>query len=339
MLRILLLASAAPLIAAAPAAAQSCRQRGDLRPRRPQHRLGHHVGPHRRRRRPPGKGRQGHPARRLGFGRRVEVGGRRHDLQAGVRQAAGAVDRRGRARPDQPATSCGSAPAKAGPATRSRSATASTSRPTAARPGPTSACPRPSGSPASSSIRRTAISSMSARPGALWSDSPDRGLYKTTDGGRTWSLILKGANLSTGCSSVAMDPANPEHLLAGTWDFRRKPYEFRSGGNGPDAPSGSRFAESRDGGRTWTDLNASNRKGLPQAAVGPARDRLSRRPTRSASMRSSRMSARRCSCRTTAAAAGRSATAARAWSGGPSISAGSSSTRRTRTGCSRWAIR
>ena len=74
---------------------------------------------------------------------------------------------------------------------------------------------------------------MSARLGALWSDSPDRGLYKTTDGGRTWSLILKGANLSTGCSSVAMDPANPEHLLAGTWDFRRKPYEFRSGGNGP----------------------------------------------------------------------------------------------------------
>ncbi|MFL6765396.1 MAG: WD40/YVTN/BNR-like repeat-containing protein, partial [Sphingomicrobium sp.] len=90
-------------------------------------------------------------------------------------------------------------------------------------------------------------------PGPLWSDSPDRGLYKSSDGGKTWSLILKGANLSTGCSSVAMDPANPEHLLAGTWDFRRKPYEFRSGGNGPDASSGSRFAESRDGGKTWTD--------------------------------------------------------------------------------------
>jgi photosystem II stability/assembly factor-like uncharacterized protein len=105
-------------------------------------------------------------------------------------------------------------------------------------------------------------------PGALWSDSPDRGLYKTTDGGRTWSLILKGANLSTGCSSVALDPTNPEHLLAGTWDFRRKPYEFRSGGNGPDSPSGSRFAESRDGGRTWTDLNATNRKGLPQQPWG-----------------------------------------------------------------------
>jgi photosystem II stability/assembly factor-like uncharacterized protein len=100
-------------------------------------------------------------------------------------------------------------------------------------------------------------------PGALWSDSPDRGLYKTTDGGKTWSLLLKGLNLSTGCSSIAMDPANPEHLLAGTWDFRRKPYEYRSGGDGPDKPSGSRFAESRDGGRTWTYLSAENRKGLP----------------------------------------------------------------------------
>jgi len=105
-------------------------------------------------------------------------------------------------------------------------------------------------------------------PGPLWSDSPDRGLYKTTDGGKTWSLILKGANLSTGCSSVAMDPANPEHLFAGTWDFRRKAYEFRSGGNGPDQPSGSRFAESHDGGRTWTELTAENRKGLPRYPWG-----------------------------------------------------------------------
>jgi len=105
-------------------------------------------------------------------------------------------------------------------------------------------------------------------PGPLWSDSPDRGLYKTSDGGRTWSLILKGANLSTGCSSIALDPGNPEHLLAGTWDFRRKAYEFRSGGSSPDQPSGSRFAESRDGGRTWTYLDAANRKGLPKQPWG-----------------------------------------------------------------------
>ena len=105
-------------------------------------------------------------------------------------------------------------------------------------------------------------------PGPLWSDSPNRGLYKTTDGGKSWSLALAGANLSTGCSSIAMDPSNNRHLLAGTWDYRRKPYEFRSGGNGPDAPSGSRFAESFDGGRTWTYLDDSNRKGLPKQPYG-----------------------------------------------------------------------
>src|SRR5438552_1096691 len=46
---------------------------------------------------------------------------------------------------------------------------------------------------------------FAAVPGALWSDSPDRGLYKTTDGGKTWSQILKGQNLSTGCTDVAID--------------------------------------------------------------------------------------------------------------------------------------
>lgn len=105
-------------------------------------------------------------------------------------------------------------------------------------------------------------------PGKLWSDSPDRGLYKTTDGGKTWTLVLKGTNLSTGCSSVAMDPANPDHLLAGLWDFRRKGWTFRSGGDGPDSPSGSRMLESFDGGRTWTDLSASTRTGLPKQPWG-----------------------------------------------------------------------
>ncbi|MBA2920390.1 sialidase [Sphingomonas sp. MAH-20] len=105
-------------------------------------------------------------------------------------------------------------------------------------------------------------------PGPLWSDSMDRGLYKTTDGGRTWTQIIKPANLSTGCSSVAMDPNDPEHLLAGTWDFRRTGWDFRSGGHGPNAPSGSRMMESRDGGRTWTDLNAQTRSGLPNQPWG-----------------------------------------------------------------------
>src|SRR2546425_13011030 len=47
---------------------------------------------------------------------------------------------------------------------------------------------------------------FAAVPGALWSDSPDRGLYRTTDGGKNWELVLKGSNLSTGCSVVAIDP-------------------------------------------------------------------------------------------------------------------------------------
>ena len=136
------------------------------------------------------------------------------------------------------------------------------------RPGPRSACTNVE------RITRIVVNPKNGNivyvcaPGALWSDSPDRGLYKTSDGGRSWALILKGANLSTGCSSVTMDPANPEHLLAGTWDFRRRPDGFRSGGDGPTDQSGSRFAESRDGGRTWSDLNAGNRKGLPKQPWG-----------------------------------------------------------------------
>ncbi len=58
-------------------------------------------------------------------------------------------------------------------------------------------------------------------PGKLWSDSAERGLYKTSDGGKSWSLILKGANLSTGCASLAMDPQNADVIYASLWDFRR----------------------------------------------------------------------------------------------------------------------
>jgi photosystem II stability/assembly factor-like uncharacterized protein/outer membrane lipoprotein-sorting protein len=105
-------------------------------------------------------------------------------------------------------------------------------------------------------------------PGKLWSESPDRGLYKTTDGGKNWALVLKGANLSTGCSSVTMDPKNPEIIFAGLWDFRRKAWTFRSGGDGPDAPSGSGLYRSADGGRSWTELTAKNNAGLPAKPWG-----------------------------------------------------------------------
>src|SRR3989454_4888035 len=59
-------------------------------------------------------------------------------------------------------------------------------------------------------------------PGKLWSDSDERGVYKTADGGKTWARILKGANASTGCSLISMNRQNPKTLYAGMWDFRRQ---------------------------------------------------------------------------------------------------------------------
>jgi photosystem II stability/assembly factor-like uncharacterized protein len=109
---------------------------------------------------------------------------------------------------------------------------------------------------------------FAAVPGALWSDSPDRGLYKTTDGGKTWNLSLKGANLSTGCSDIAMDPSDPNKMFAAMWDFRRQGWTFRSGGDGPDKPSGSGLFRTADGGATWTELTPENAKGFPKKPYG-----------------------------------------------------------------------
>jgi len=103
-------------------------------------------------------------------------------------------------------------------------------------------------------------------PGKLWSDSKDRGLYKTSDGGKTWTLVLPGANLSTGCSSVALDPKNPDVMLAGMWDFRRKGWTFRSGGESSSAPSASGMFRSTDAGRTWHAV--AQAKGLPAGPWG-----------------------------------------------------------------------
>ena len=105
-------------------------------------------------------------------------------------------------------------------------------------------------------------------PGKLWSDSPDRGLYKTTDGGRTWSLVLKGGNLSTGCSGLSMDPKDPGVLFAAMWDFRRKGWTFRSGGESPTAKSDSGLFRSADGGRTWTEVTPAANKGFPEKPYG-----------------------------------------------------------------------
>jgi photosystem II stability/assembly factor-like uncharacterized protein len=114
-------------------------------------------------------------------------------------------------------------------------------------------------------------------PGKLWSDSADRGLYKTADGGKSWSLILKGSNLSTGCSGLSIDSKDPNVLFAGLWDFRRKGWTFRSGGDGPDATSGSALYRTSDGGRTWTEV----KQGLPakpwgrvEVAIAPSNPKI-----------------------------------------------------------------
>lgn len=96
-----------------------------------------------------------------------------------------------------------------------------------------------------------------AVPGRLWSDSPDRGLYKTTDGGKTWEKILY-TNERTGCADVIMDPRNPDVLLASMWDVRRTPYSFVSGG------AGSALHKSTDGGKTWRKITS----GLPSGQFG-----------------------------------------------------------------------
>ena len=105
-------------------------------------------------------------------------------------------------------------------------------------------------------------------PGKLWSDSDDRGLYKTADGGKTWSKILKGSNPSTGCSMISMSSQDPKVLFAGMWDFRRKGWTFRSGGESPTSASGSGFFKTTDGGATWQELDEKSTKGLPPKPWG-----------------------------------------------------------------------
>ena len=96
-----------------------------------------------------------------------------------------------------------------------------------------------------------------AVPGHLWDANEDRGLYKTTDAGKTWQKILY-INADTGCADLALDPQNPQILYAAMWQFRRKPYFFTSGG------AGSGIHKSTDGGKTWNKIG----KGLPSGELG-----------------------------------------------------------------------
>ena len=94
-------------------------------------------------------------------------------------------------------------------------------------------------------------------PGPLWSNSKHRGLYKSTDGGKRFEKILY-INEKAGCADVALDPKNPQIVYATTWEFRRAPYLFNSGGEG------SAMWKSVDGGKTWREL----KNGLPAKPFG-----------------------------------------------------------------------
>lgn len=95
--------------------------------------------------------------------------------------------------------------------------------------------------------------------GPTWSDGEERGVYRTMDGGRSWERTLF-VNASTGAADLAMDPANPNHLIAGMWDHRRQPWTMRSGG------PGSGLHVTWDGGRTWKKL--TDKEGLPKGELG-----------------------------------------------------------------------
>jgi photosystem II stability/assembly factor-like uncharacterized protein len=95
--------------------------------------------------------------------------------------------------------------------------------------------------------------------GDLYKSSEERGVYKSTDGGKNWRKVLF-ANADAGAVDLIMDPNNPRILYASTWNVRRTPYSLSSGGDG------SAIWKSTDAGETWK--NISKNKGLPKGIWG-----------------------------------------------------------------------
>ncbi len=103
-----------------------------------------------------------------------------------------------------------------------------------------------------------------AAMGDLWQSSEERGVYKTTDGGKTWQKILF-ANPDAGAVDLILDPNNPRIIYASTWNFRRTPYSFSSGGPGSD------LWKSSDSGETWKKLtDLPNMPAEPRGIIGVA---------------------------------------------------------------------
>jgi photosystem II stability/assembly factor-like uncharacterized protein len=96
--------------------------------------------------------------------------------------------------------------------------------------------------------------------GGLWHSNPDRGVFRTADGGKTWEKILF-VDDKTGCADLAIDPTNPEVLYAAMWEFRRQPWNFHSGG------PGSELYKTTDGGKNWQKVRAIS-TGLPTGTLG-----------------------------------------------------------------------
>ncbi|HXR96474.1 MAG TPA: hypothetical protein VN709_01400 [Terriglobales bacterium] len=95
--------------------------------------------------------------------------------------------------------------------------------------------------------------------GHLFAPNPERGIYKTTDGGQSWKKVLF-VNPDTGAIAMAMDPTNPNVVYAAMWQMFRSHWTFSSGG------PGSGIYKTTDGGANWT--NISHRPGLPTGIFG-----------------------------------------------------------------------
>ena len=95
--------------------------------------------------------------------------------------------------------------------------------------------------------------------GSPWGEHPERGVFKTIDGGETWKKILFSNNKS-GASELVMDPKNPNKLIAALWEHKRDPWFFKSGGEG------SGLYITYDGGENWKKL--TEKEGLPKGDLG-----------------------------------------------------------------------